>query len=163
MKKSCAASLASLSDAQRAIFLDDLSENANAGMPYIWEVWANPLHQVEPEGDWLTWVILGGRGAGKTRAGSEWVRARAEGATPRAAGKSRRIALIGETIDQVRQVMVEGDSGILVCSPPDRVPRFISSQNRLVWSNGCEATLICNRPVCLLCRGPLMRVSVRLN
>ena len=72
-------------------------------MPYIWEVWANPLHQVEPEGDWLTWVILGGRGAGKTRAGAEWVRARAEGTTPNAPGKSRRIALVGETQDQVRR------------------------------------------------------------
>lgn len=142
MKKSCAASLASLSEEQRRAFLDNLSDNAVAAMPFIWEVWANPLHQVEPEGDWNTWVILGGRGAGKTRTGSEWVRARAEGPTTDAPGQCRRIALVGETIDQARQVMVEGESGILNCSPPDRQPRFYSSQNRLVWPNGAEATLI---------------------
>lgn len=142
VKKSCAASLASLSEEKRSAFLDSLSDNAIAGMPYTWEVWANPLHQVEPEGDWLTWVLLGGRGAGKTRAGAEWVRARIEGATVKSPGQSRRIALIGETIDQVRQVMVEGDSGIMACSPPDRRPRLLISQNKLVWQNGAEATLV---------------------
>ena len=141
-KKSCAASLASLSSEKRQKFLDSLSDNAIAGMPYIWEVWANPLHQVEPEGDWLTWAILGGRGAGKTRTGAEWVRARAEGTTPGAPGKSRRIALVGETLDQVRQVMVEGDSGIMACSPPDRRPKLLASKNKLVWKNGAEATLV---------------------
>ncbi len=110
-------------------------------MPWIWEVWRNPLHQKEPPGDWNVWVILGGRGAGKTRAGAEWVRARTEGPTPLAPGRCRRIALVGETLDQVRAVMVEGDSGILACSPPDRRPRLVISQNKLVWPNGAEATL----------------------
>lgn len=110
-------------------------------MPWIWEVWRHPLHQKEPPGNWTTWVILGGRGAGKTRAGSEWVRSRAEGATPLAPGQCRRIALVGETLDQVRSVMIEGDSGILACTPPDRRPRLVISQNRLVWPNGAEATL----------------------
>ena len=142
MKKSCAASLASLTEEQRRAFLDDLSDNAIAAMPYIWEVWANPLHQVEPDGDWTTWVILGGRGAGKTRTGSEWIRARAEGATADAPGQCNRIALVGETIDQARQVMVEGESGILNCTPPDRRPKFLTSQNKLTWPNGAEATLI---------------------
>jgi phage terminase large subunit-like protein len=141
-KKSCAASLASLKPERRQAFLDSLSDNAIAGMPFIWEVWANPLHQVEPEGDWLTWVILGGRGAGKTRAGAEWVRARVEGPTPNEPGKCRRLALVGETIDQVRQVMVEGDSGILACSPPDRRPKLLASQNKLQWKNGAEAALV---------------------
>ena len=142
VEKSCAASLALLTDETRKTFLESLSDNAVAAMPYVWEVWANPLHQVEPEGGWLTWVILGGRGAGKTRAGAEWVRARAEGSTATAAGRSQRIALIGETIDQVRQVMVEGESGIIACSPPDRRPKFISSRNKLIWQNGAEATLL---------------------
>lgn len=142
VRKSCAVSLASLPEARRRAFLDDLSKNAVVGMPWIWDVWANPLHQVEPDGNWLSWVILGGRGAGKTRAGAEWIRARAEGATPRAPGRSRRIALVGETQDQVRQVMVEGDSGILACSPPDRMPKFIASRNVLIWPNGAEAVLV---------------------
>ena len=141
MTKSCAASIACLSAEMRAAFLDGLSENALAAMPWLWSVWANPLHQTEPEGDWTTWVILGGRGAGKTRAGAEWVRGRIEGGTPGAPGRCRRVALVGETLEQARAVMVEGDSGILACSPPDRRPRFVASQNLLVWPNGAEARL----------------------
>ncbi|MEM0989622.1 MAG: terminase family protein [Pseudomonadota bacterium] len=111
-------------------------------MPFLWDAWANPLHQTAPEGNWNTWVILGGRGAGKTRAGSEWVRDRVEGAGPRDPGRCRRIALVGETLDQVRAVMVEGDSGILASSPPDRRPKLITSKNRLEWPNGAQAMLI---------------------
>lgn len=140
--KSCAASLASLPEDTRQAFLDDLSENALAAMPFIWDLWAHPLHQIAPDGDWTTWAILGGRGAGKTRAGAEWVRSRAEGSTPDAPGQARRIALVGETIDQARSVMVEGDSGVLACSPDDRRPRFVASQNKLIWTNGAEATLL---------------------
>ncbi|MEM1383118.1 MAG: terminase family protein [Pseudomonadota bacterium] len=110
-------------------------------MPYLWELWANPQHQQEPEGDWQIWVIMGGRGAGKTRAGAEWVRAQVEGATPRAPGRCRRVCLLGETIDQTRAVMVEGDSGILAVSPPDRRPELKISQSKLVWPNGAEAML----------------------
>ena len=110
-------------------------------MPWIWEVWRHELHQTEPAGNWTTWVILGGRGAGKTRAGSEWVRSRIEGSTPLAQGRCRRIALVGETLDQVRAVMVEGDSGLLACTPPDRRPKLVTSQNKLVWPNGAEAML----------------------
>ena len=82
---------------------------------------------------------MGGRGAGKTRAGSEWVRSLAEGAGPRDPGKANRIALIGETHDQVRDVMVFGDSGILACSPPDRRPKWEATRRRLVWPNGAVA------------------------
>ena len=64
----------------------------------------------------------GAFGAGKTRAGAEWVRAQVEGGRPLDDGRARRVALVGETIDQVREVMIFGDSGILACSPPDRRP-----------------------------------------
>ena len=141
MKKSLAASLASLPEGRRRAFLDDLSGSALAAMPWLWEVWANPLHQTAPEGDWTTWTILGGRGAGKTRAGAEWIRSRVEGATPDSPGLSRRVALVGETLEQARAVMVEGDSGILAATPPDRRPKFISSRGLLVWPNGAEAWL----------------------
>ena len=83
-------------------------------LPYLFEFWAME-HQLPPEGEWKTWAILGGRGAGKTRAGAEWVRAMVEGPRPLDKGKCRRIALIGETIDQVREVMIFGESGILAC------------------------------------------------
>jgi phage terminase large subunit-like protein len=107
-------------------------------LPYLFEFWALD-HQLPPSDAWRSWVVLGGRGAGKTRAGAEWVRAQVEGARPRDAGKARRVALVGETYDQVRDVMVFGESGIIACSPPDRVPDWIASQRRLVWPNGAWA------------------------
>lgn len=107
-------------------------------LPFLFEFWAMP-HQLPPEGDWRAWVVMGGRGAGKTRAGAEWVRAEVEGARPLDPGRSRRVALVGETIDQVREVMVFGDSGVLACSPPDRRPRWEASRHRLVWPNGAVA------------------------
>jgi phage terminase large subunit-like protein len=119
-------------------FLGGLSENALAALPWMFEFWAL-AHQLPPEGAWKTWVIMGGRGAGKTRAGSEWVRAEVEGAGPADVGRSRRVALVGETIDQVREVMIFGDSGILACSPPDRRPAWEGTRKRLVWPNGAIA------------------------
>ena len=133
-------------------FLDALSENALGALGWLFEFWALP-HQCPPDGDWRTWVVLGGRGAGKTRAGTEWVRAQVEGAGPEDAGVVRRVALIGETYDQAVAVMIKGDSGLLACSPPDRKPRWISSERRLVWPNGAEARVYsANDPEAL--RGP---------
>ncbi|MEM8699231.1 MAG: terminase family protein, partial [Pseudomonadota bacterium] len=141
MQKSNAAWLASLPEDERRAFLDGLSENALAAMPWLWELWANPAHQLAPEGDWQVWVIMGGRGAGKTRAGAEWVRTRVEGSTPLARGAARRVALLGETIDQVRDVMVEGESGLLACCPEDRRPEYRRTLNKLIWPNGAEAAV----------------------
>jgi len=116
----------------------------------IGDFWARP-DQLPPERHWTTWMMLGGRGAGKTRAGAEWVRARVE--APQAAQKARRIALIGETYGSARAVMVEGPSGILAVSPPDWRPQFMPSRNLLIWPNGAEATLFsAERPDAL--RGP---------
>ncbi|WP_368187647.1 DNA-packaging protein [Aestuariibius sp. HNIBRBA575] len=98
-------------------------------------------HQMPPEGDWRSWVILGGRGAGKTRAGSEWVRSMVEGARPEDKGRASRVALVGETIDQAREVMVFGESGILACSPPDRRPQWIAGRKMLLWPNGATAQI----------------------
>lgn len=107
-------------------------------LPYLFEFWALD-HQLAPGGDWRTWVILGGRGAGKTRAGAEWVRSMVEGSRPRDPGQSRKMGLIGETMEQAREVMVFGESGILACSPPDRRPKWIAGRHMLVWPNGAEA------------------------
>ncbi len=98
-------------------------------------------HQLPPAGDWRAWVILGGRGAGKTRAGAEWVRSRVEGALPTDPGPCKRVALVGETQDQVREVMIFGDSGIMACSPPDRRPVWLASRKRLEWPNGAVASV----------------------
>jgi len=124
----------------QAAFLDSLNDGELLALPYMFEFWAME-HQLPPEGDWLAWVVMGGRGAGKTRAGAEWVRSQIEGACPMDEGRCRRIALIGETIDQVRDIMVFGESGILACSPPDRRPEWQPSRKRLLWPNGAEAQI----------------------
>ncbi len=133
--------LASAPPGVAAEFLAGLSENALAALPWLFEFWAQP-HQLPPPGDWRTWVCLGGRGAGKTRAGAEWVRAEVEGSGPRAPGRARRVALLGETYDQVRDVMVFGDSGLMACAPPDRRPQWEATRRRLVWPNGAVAQCV---------------------
>ncbi len=133
-----AAWIASEGSDVQAAFLNELSEEELLALPYLFEFWALE-HQLPPRGDWRTWVIMGGRGAGKTRAGAEWVRASVEGSGPRDHGRCRRIALLGETIDQVREVMVFGESGILACSPPDRRPEWQAGRKRLIWPNGAVA------------------------
>lgn len=136
--KSGAAWLASATPEEVDEFLSGLSQNALLALPWVFEFWALP-HQLPPRGAWKTWVIMGGRGAGKTRAGSEWVRAQVEGAGPGDPGRAKRVALVGETIDQVRDVMVLGESGIVACSPPDRKPEWQASKNQLLWPNGAMA------------------------
>ncbi|OED47559.1 ATP-binding protein [Rhodobacteraceae bacterium (ex Bugula neritina AB1)] len=118
--------------------MNELDRKSLCALPHLFDIWALD-HQRPPDGDWRAWVILGGRGAGKTRAGAEWVRSLAEGARPHDLGTARRIALVAETYDQVRDVMVHGDSGILACSPPDRRPRWKASERKLIWPNGAEA------------------------
>lgn len=87
-----------------------------------------------PEGDWTTWLFLGGRGAGKTRAGAEWVRALATGPNPPA-----RIALVAETHQDARETMVEGHSGLLAVHAKGERPRCQPSRRRLEWPNGVVA------------------------
>lgn len=82
---------------------------------------------------WTTWLILGGRGAGKTRAGAEWVRGLA------ATDKTARIALIGETEHEVREVMIEGVSGLLAVHRSDERPQWIPTRGRVEWKDGAVA------------------------
>ncbi|KFI31658.1 ATP-binding protein [Haematobacter massiliensis] len=138
--RSAAGWLASATPETVEAFMEGLSPNALAALPWLFEIWALP-HQLPPEGDWKTWVIMGGRGAGKTRAGAEWIRSEVEGARPLHPGRSRRVALVGETLEQVREVMVFGESGILACSPPDRMPVWEATRRRLVWPNGAVAQI----------------------
>jgi len=136
--RSAAAWLASEDVAVQTEFLESLSPNALYALPYLFEFWAHP-HQLPPEGDWKTWVVMGGRGAGKTRAGAEWVRAEVEGDWPEDPGRCRSLALVGQTYDQVRDIMVFGESGIIASSPPDRKPEWKESQRTLIWPNGARA------------------------
>jgi phage terminase large subunit-like protein len=101
-----------------------------------WEIFPHP-HQVAPAlaqngAPWVTWLILGGRGAGKTRAGAEWVRAVVR--TP-----GQRVALVGESEHEVREVMVEGVSGLIGVHARRERPLWIPSRRRLEWSNGSVA------------------------
>ena len=89
--------------------------------------------QRPPEGEWLVWLFSGGRGAGKTRAGSEWILDQVWNH-----GK-RRIALVGRTRADVRDVMIYGDSGIMACSDPLPRPDHQPTKRRLVWPNGAQA------------------------
>lgn len=114
-----------------------------------WPLWARD-DQLPPVGEWKTWLILGGRGAGKTRAGAEWVRGLATkqwdflskgGSNDPLSNEPLRIALIGETFADARSVMVEGQSGLLNLHPSDERPAFEASRKRLLWKNGTEAHL----------------------
>lgn len=99
---------------------------------YNWQRWAFPK-QLPPEGDWTTWLMMGGRGSGKTRAGAEWIRTLAE-------RKIGPIALVGETMTEAIAVMVRGESGILNVHPDQTRP--VLSGHRLIWPNGIEATIL---------------------
>jgi len=134
--------LASLPDSIRTELLSELTPAEAERLLGDWAFWARP-NQIAPAGDWTTWLILAGRGFGKTRCGSEWIRARVAGPTPLTAapGAARRIALVAETAADARDVMVEGVSGILACSPGDRRPRYEPSKRRLSWPNGAVAIL----------------------
>ncbi|MEW5724776.1 MAG: terminase family protein [Thermodesulfobacteriota bacterium] len=109
--------------------IEALSQEEVRRLPFIWELIARE-EQLAPPGRWLTWMVLAGRGFGKTRAGAEWVRSVAE------SGKVRRIALVAPTAADVRDVMVEGESGIMAISPPWFLPLYQPSKRRLTWPNG---------------------------
>ncbi|HET6390779.1 DNA-packaging protein [Hyphomicrobium sp.] len=112
-----------------------------------------------PIKQWRVWMLLGGRGSGKTRAGAEWVRSLAlsdpteESTNPRPAAGSpqgsrraqteepARIALVGKTLGDVRNVMIEGQSGLLAIHPTHERPEFEPSKRRLTWPNGAIAEL----------------------
>jgi phage terminase large subunit-like protein len=99
-----------------------------------WTAHARP-EQLPPPGDWTIWAMVAGRGTGKTRAGSEWVRSLAE------SGAAYRIALVGPTAADTRDVMVEGDSGILSVCPDWNRPLYEPSKRRLTFPNGVICTM----------------------
>jgi len=97
-----------------------------------WEILARP-DQRAPDGDWLTWLILAGRGWGKTRTGAEWVHANAN--------RYGRWVIAGRTSADLRDIMIEGESGLLRTAPPGNRPVYQSSRMRLAWPNGAVAVL----------------------
>lgn len=129
--------LAALPEAKRKKFLSSLTEEAAADLLHDWRGFLARPDQVAPEGDWDIWLVLSGRGWGKTRTGAEWIKEGVE------SGESRRIAFVGETAADGRDVMVEGDSGILSIYPDNHSnkPLYEPSKRRLTWPNGAVATI----------------------
>ena len=126
--------LASLPEALRGSLLRSLTSGQADAILHDWPFWARPS-QLPPEGQWRVWLLLAGRGFGKTRTGAELVRARAAG------GAARRIAFVAPTAADARDVMVEGESGVLAISPARERPLYEPSKRRLTWPNGAIATL----------------------
>ena len=117
---------------QRLEFLSELSDEDVEFLLADWRFWAR-AEQLAPRGSWRIWLFLGGRGSGKTRAGSEWI---ADGV---ARGKMRRIALIGATYGDARSVMIEGESGLLSVA---KGAVFEPSNARILWPSGAIATVL---------------------
>lgn len=127
---------------------EDLSEFTVEELRLIlahWPLWARddqlppPLHD---DGEaWRVWLILGGRGAGKTRAGAEWITAKALGRGQDGAPAAQRIALVGETLGDVRRVMIEGISGLLSVGLPNERPHFEPSKGQLTFASGAIAQM----------------------
>lgn len=135
-----------LPEVERVRRLAQLTALERRTLLFDWSWWARPA-QTPPIGDWTTWLILAGRGFGKTRTGAEFVRGEVD------AGRSGRIALVARTAADARDVMVEGESGLLAVSPPWNRPRYEPSKRRLTWPNGARATLFSADEPDLL-RGP---------
>lgn len=122
-----------LSAEERRTLLESLNDDEALALAYDWRFWARP-NQLPPEGDWFIWFCQTGRGWGKTRVGAETVRERVEN------GLAMRVAIVGETAADARDVMVEGESGIMAISPPWFRPQYEPSKRRLTWPNGAVGT-----------------------
>lgn len=129
MGKSIAQELAELSEHERQEVLKDVDAES---LLYDWSFWARP-EQMEPVEDWYqVWAVMAGRGFGKTRLGAEWVRDKAK-------KPNTRIALVARTSADARDVMVEGESGILSVDPTLTRGNYQPSNRRITWPNGSIA------------------------
>jgi phage terminase large subunit-like protein len=134
MRVSKQAVLAGNARRARSAVLKMLDDTSAQRLEREWLYLARP-GQLPPPGDWRIWLMMAGRGFGKTRAGAEWVRRIAE------ADPSARIALVGATLGEARSVMVEGASGLLAIAPWWNRPAYAPALRKLTWPNGAVATL----------------------
>lgn len=117
-----------------------LNAEQREALRYEWEAWARP-EQILPTlhpgtgKPWFVALLLAGRGFGKSRAGSEWVRQTAR------TGRYPLVNLIGATVDDARDIMIEGESGILAVCPPGERPRYLKSDRQLEWPNGAKSLI----------------------
>lgn len=119
-------------DAELRPILQQLTTDELDAILHDWPSHARP-NQVPPPEPWTYWLILAGRGFGKTRTGAEWVRQQVR--------HWRYVNLIGATADDARDIMVEGESGILAICPKRERPEYRPSQRKLVWPNGATSLI----------------------
>lgn len=152
-KCSLAESLASLNASARAAAIAELDDEQAASLLHDWRFWARP-EQLAPgsvgasalRSDWTYWLLNAGRGFGKTRCGGEWVREVGE-------DQNAIIHLVGATLADVRDVMVQGESGLLSCYPETRRPLYEPSKRLVTFPSGATAhTFSADEPERL--RGP---------
>ena len=125
--------MTSSSPASSQAEVDALGDDEVEAQYYNWQKWAF-AKQLPPDGDWTTWLLMGGRGSGKTRAGAEWVRQLAR-------QRISPIALVGETMTEALDIMVRGESGLMAVHRDDERPT-LWGKNHLRWPNGAEATIL---------------------
>jgi len=142
MGKSLAEVLAFQPVEKQRAFLEKLPPAEREALRYKWAFWARP-EQIMPPLPWRTWLILCGRGWGKTKTGAEFIRSQVCGASPlaRSPAGHRYIAIIGETAADVRDVMVKGPAGILAVHPKEFRPTYVASTRSLTWPNGVTGYL----------------------
>lgn len=122
----------------REEFIKGLTDSDLMSLYYDWDFWARP-EQLEPVGlgrdGKFIWIVQAGRGWGKTRTLGQWVVDKVE------SGEYKYVSLVGAAADEVRSIMIEGESGILACSPPWFFPYYEPSKKKLTWPNGAVATI----------------------
>jgi len=133
-ERSRAEKLASLAPGERKRILDGLGSEGVAELCADWRFWARPK-QLPPPGNWSTWLLLAGRGFGKTRCGTGWVHERARDFA------GRWMALIGKDPAEVRNVMIDGPAGLRRNAMRGFAPDYEPSKRRLTWPNGSWATI----------------------
>jgi len=128
---------------QIALLPEDEKQQVLAGLDmdslvWDWSAWARPEQRPPDNTNWSIWLYLAGRGAGKTRSAAEWIREKAKDTSQ----GQLRFALVARTAADVRDVVVEGESGVMNICPPSERPHYEPSKRRLTWPNGNTATLL---------------------
>jgi phage terminase large subunit-like protein len=121
-----------LDEDDRRTLINELEPWEADAFLWDWKFWARPA-QLPPPGDWRVWLVMAGRGFGKTRTGAEWIRDSSK--------HFRYVNIVGPTADDARDIMIEGESGILAVCPPAERPDYQPSKRRIDWPSGAR-TLI---------------------
>lgn len=131
-KRELMAEISTMPPNQLQAFLREAPDDVKHLLQWDWEMKARP-EQLIPPGKWAYWLILAGRGFGKTRTGAETVREWVK--------KYKYVNLVGATADDAKDIMIEGESGILEICPPDERPTYRKHERKLAWPNGATSLI----------------------